>query len=103
MPTWWSPPGATAVSPGPAAAHLALLGKLTDAEVAIQTGRDVNAVRVKRCKRGIPNPCGPGWTAKELALLGTAPDATVANKIGRTEGAVTLKSCRLGIPTYCDR
>jgi hypothetical protein len=83
--------------------HLALLGKLKDAEVAARTGRDENAVRGKRSKLGIPNPSGPGWTAEELDLLGTAPDAEVAARIGRTEGAVTLKRCRLGIPTFRDR
>ena len=36
-------------------AHLALLGKLTDAEVAERTGRSENAVRVKRTKLGIPS------------------------------------------------
>jgi hypothetical protein len=85
------------------AEHLALLGKMPDAEVAARTGRRENAVRVKRYKLGIPNPSGPGWTAEELDLLGTAPDAEVATRIGRTEGAVTLKRCRLRIPTCCDR
>jgi hypothetical protein len=80
-----------------------LLGNLPDAEVAALTGRGANAVRVMRCKLGIPNPSGHGWTAEELALLGTAPDAEVAARIGRTEGAVTLKRCRLRIPTFCDR
>jgi transcriptional regulator with XRE-family HTH domain len=61
-------------------------------------GRSENAVRVKRCKLGIPNPSGLGWTAEELALLGTAPDAEVSAQIGRTETAVTLKRCKLGIP-----
>jgi hypothetical protein len=84
-------------------AELRLLGTLPDAAVAARTGRGANAVRVKRCKLGIPNPSGPGWTAEELELLGTAPDAEVAARIGRTEGAVTLKRCRLGIPTFCDR
>jgi hypothetical protein len=85
------------------AEHLALLGTLTDAEVAARTGRGENAMRVKRCKLGIPNPSGPGWTEDELALLGTAPDAEVAAEIGRTEGAVTLKRCRLRIATFRDR
>jgi hypothetical protein len=83
--------------------HLALLGLHRDDRVAALTGRGANAVRVKRCKLGIPNPSGPGWTEEELALLGTAPDAEVAAEIGHTEGAVTLKRCRLGIPTFCDR
>jgi hypothetical protein len=54
------------------AEHLALLGKFTDVEVAERTGHSASAVRVKRCKLGIPNPSGPGWTAEELDLLGTA-------------------------------
>jgi hypothetical protein len=73
------------------AEHLALLGKLTDAEVAARTGRGENGVRVKRSKLGIPNPSGPGWMAEELELLGTAPDAEVAARIGRTPTAVTDK------------
>jgi hypothetical protein len=83
--------------------ELRLLGTLSDAEVAKRTGRGANAVRVKRCKLGIPNPSGPGWTAEELELLGTSPDAEVAARIGRTEGAVTRKRCRLRIPTFRDR
>jgi hypothetical protein len=85
------------------AEHLALLGTLTDAEVAARTGRSANGVRVKRCKLGIPNPSGPGWTAEELELLGTAPDAEVAARVGRTEGAVTLRRCNLRIPRARDR
>jgi hypothetical protein len=85
------------------AGQLALLGIYRDDRVAALTGHSANAVRVKRCKLGIPNPSGPGWTAEELDLLGMAPDAEVAARIGRTEGAVTLKRCRLGIPTFCDR
>jgi hypothetical protein len=85
------------------AEHLALLGTLTDAEVAARTGRGANAVRVKRTKLGIPNLSGPGWTAEELDLLGTMPDAEVAARIGRTPTAVTDKRCKLGIPTFYDR
>ncbi|HYT93394.1 MAG TPA: hypothetical protein VEL76_32050 [Gemmataceae bacterium] len=36
---------------------LVLLGKLPDAEVAAQTGRTTNAVRVKRSLLGIPGTC----------------------------------------------
>jgi hypothetical protein len=71
--------------------------------VAALTSSSENAVRVKRCKLGIPNPCGPGWMAEELALLGSAPDAEVAARIGRKPAAVTRKRCRLGIPTFRDR
>jgi hypothetical protein len=85
------------------AGQLALLGLLPDDRVAALTGRGENAVRVKRCKLGIPNPSGPGWAAEELDLLGSMPDAEVAERTGRTEGAVTLMRCRLGIPTFCDR
>src|SRR5262245_30784101 len=38
------------------AEQLALLGTLPDAEVARQIGRSENAVRQRRCRRGIPNP-----------------------------------------------
>ena len=42
---WWSP------------RELALLGKLPDDEVAAKVGRTHNAVRIKREKLRIPNPC----------------------------------------------
>jgi hypothetical protein len=38
------------------AEELALLGTIPDGEVAAQVGRPANAVRLQRCKRGIPNP-----------------------------------------------
>jgi hypothetical protein len=80
-----------------------LLGTAPDEEVARRIGRSMNAVRVKRTRRGIPDPGGRGWTAEEMALLGTAPDEEVAAKIGRTSGAVTQKRCQLGIATFRDR
>jgi hypothetical protein len=85
------------------AGQLALVDIHRDDRGAALTDRSENAVRVKRCKLGIPNPSGPGWTAEELDLLGRAPDGEVAARIGRSEGAVTMKRCRLSIPTFCDR
>jgi hypothetical protein len=37
--------------------HLALLGKLPDAEVAARSGRSAKAVKAKRCRLGIPTFC----------------------------------------------
>jgi hypothetical protein len=80
-----------------------LLGMAPDEEVARRIGRTVNAVRLKRTRRAIPDPGGHGWTADEVALLGTGSDAEVAAQIGRTERAVTNKRCQFGIATFCDR
>jgi hypothetical protein len=79
--------------------QLALLGTLLDDDVARQTGRTTNAVRIKREKLGIPNPKDlEHWTAEEVAQLGTAIDAAVARRIGRTPSAVAQKRIALRIP-----
>jgi hypothetical protein len=75
-----------------------LLGEMPDAEVARRIGRTVDAVRIERERRGIPNPVLWGWTAEDIAQLGTETDAEVAGRIGRTPSAVAQKRIALGIP-----
>jgi hypothetical protein len=82
---------------------VALLGELSDEEVAKRTGRTVGAVRQKREELGIPNPTSGRWTAAAVALLGTLPDDEVARRLGRPAGAVTQKRCKLDIQTFRDR
>jgi len=84
------------------AREVRLLGRLPDAEVARRTGRDADAVRVKRQSLGIPNPQSPAWTADEMAQLGTDRDSAVAAAIGRTVASVRWKRRSLGIPIALD-
>jgi hypothetical protein len=83
-------------------ADLALLGTLTDDEVARRTGRSWNAVRQKRQERGIPNPAAGRWAAEEVALLGTRADDEVARGLGRSLRSVIRMRRKLGIPRPCD-
>src|SRR5438552_19137155 len=70
--------------------ELALLGKLSDAEVAELTGRTFGTVWQKRRALGIDQPAlrFRKWTPAEDKLVGTAPDADIAHQLDRTEGAV---------------
>jgi hypothetical protein len=79
-------------------ADLALLGTLTDDEVARRTGRSWNAVRQKREELGIPNPAAGRWAAEEIALLGTRADEEVARGLGRSPRPVIRMRRKLGIP-----
>jgi hypothetical protein len=78
---------------------VALLGVLTDDEVAQRTGRTPEAVRQKREELNIPNPAGGRrrWTQDEVALLGNMTDEEVAEKVGRPPSAVTQKRLKQGI------
>jgi hypothetical protein len=78
--------------------EVALLGQLPDAEVARQTGRTTEAVRVKRVRLGLPNPTTTHWNAEGITLLGTMPDAEVARRLGRPLHSVVQKRWKLGIP-----
>jgi hypothetical protein len=79
-------------------ADLALLGTLTDDEVARRTGRSWNAVRQKREELGLPNPAAGRWAAEEVALLGTLADEEVARGLGRSLRSVIRIRRKLGIP-----
>jgi hypothetical protein len=80
------------------AKDLALLGKLTDDEIARRTGRSWNAVRQKREELGLPNPAAGRWAAEEVALLGTLADEEVARGLGRSLRSVIRMRRKLGIP-----
>lgn len=90
------------------AEEIALLGNMSDASVAVRTGRKKNSVKHKRRRLEI-TPFGfePGtyperkrWTEKEIALLGTMPDSDVSSKTGRTLNAVREKRLSLRIPFW---
>ena len=82
----------------------ALLGKMSDAEVARRVGRTFCAVRNHRNRLGIPNFAHPSqrWTPEEVALLGTLPDRLLARKLRRTRLAVARRRSKLGIPAQIE-
>lgn len=84
----------------------ALLGKLTDREVATQLGISQAAARLKRITLGIP-PCRRGkswrvgrWTDDILARLGTEVDSDIARSIGVSSERVRQKRKELGIARF---
>lgn len=87
---------------------LALLGTMTDYDVAQTLGVTQGVVFNQRAIRGIPpfRPVGRHkagrksypWTPEELALLGTMSDQDVANKLDISYGTVQRKRKELGIP-----
>jgi hypothetical protein len=86
----------------------AILGTMSDREVAEKIGRSRAAVVHRRIKRRIPTlfvnrkqPCKcPAWTPKQRSLLGTMPDSAVARKLGCTVGSVFARRKKLGIPSF---
>lgn len=86
------------------AEDLALLGKLTDKEVAVRLGVTVTTVARRRQELGIPpsRPWANGiqWTEEMVELLGTATDAEVAMRYGISPYSVFRKRTRLGIPAF---
>jgi hypothetical protein len=81
----------------------ALLGKLSDEEVAGRLGYSVTRVRRRRHLLGVPcwNPTNRPWTKAEIALLGTRPDREVAPLVNRSLANVRYKRLDLGIP-FCN-
>lgn len=78
----------------------ALLGRLSDEEVARRLGYDVTRVNRRRRLLGLPsnNPNHRHWTKEEMALLGTRPDRDVAPLVNRSLENVRGKRLALGIP-----
>jgi len=79
---------------------LALIGVLTDHEVAERTGRTLNAVRVQRRLLGRPNPKYPHyrhlpWTPEQDAMALTLPTAEAAARTGHTFFAVKARRNKL--------
>src|ERR1039457_5239180 len=65
--------------------EVALLGKLTDADVVKRTGRNCHSVFRKRRSLGIScRRVKTPLTAAEVKLLGKLPDQEVARRIGRS-------------------
>lgn len=83
---------------------LALLGRVSDAEVARRAGCSRDTVSSERRRRGIVPffSCRPPfeWTDTRLSLLGTAIDAQVAAELGIAKQSVGVKRRSLGIPPF---
>jgi len=85
------------------AAEDALLGKLTDEEVAHKLSYPVMRVRRRRRLLGLQssNPNHRHWTTEEIALIGTLPDREVAKLVNRSLENVRCKRLALGVP-FCN-
>ncbi len=82
--------------------NLALLGKVTDKELARRMKVSYTTVNGKRRQLGIPPYRPPArrieWTEEMLALLGKVCDSTVAKRYGISSFSVFRKRRELGIP-----
>ena len=78
----------------------ALLGQITDQEIAAKLGYSISRIRRRRylLGRSNPNPKLRHWTKDEIALLGTRPDREVAALVKRSVSNVRYKRLQLGIP-----
>jgi hypothetical protein len=89
-------------------AETALLGTMTDSDVAERLDLGANTVRLKRISLGIP-PCGfhrrsaGVWTPKVLARLGNESSGVIARDIGVSRQRVDQKRKELGIPPLVTR
>ena len=86
--------------------ELALLGKLSDGELARTLGLATGTVTRKRQRLGIapfqPPPPPIEWTPAMIERLGQAPDARVAGELGISPRSVRDKRQSLGIPATLD-
>ena len=85
----------------------ALLGTMSDAEVAARTGRTLVAVQSRRYVFGVPNvmkrnPISkpPRWTPKRERLLGTMPGTVVARKLRCSPISVFNRRKKLGVLSF---
>jgi DNA-binding CsgD family transcriptional regulator len=79
----------------------ALLGKMSDKEVAERVGVTPSAAKRQRLVLGIPalpRSDYHQWTAEELSLIGRLKDREVAARVGVSIRAVGQKRRRLGVP-----
>jgi hypothetical protein len=82
--------------------HMALLGKVSDGELAKRLRTTRTTVRYKRQQLGVP-PFQPAprpieWTSAMIERLGGASDARVAEELGISVQSVKHKRQELGIP-----
>ncbi|MFX1767013.1 hypothetical protein PWP93_31405 [Paraburkholderia sp. A1RI-2L] len=81
--------------------EIALLGTMSDAQVARQIGGvSFSTVQKKRRELGI-SPAAPAhlpWPREHIALLGVMADSELARLTGRSTRAVNQKRNKLGIP-----
>jgi len=78
--------------------EIALLGKMTDEDIARKLGISATAVALKRKTLGIP-PFGDRsrWGATELGMLGRYADKEIARITGRKLGEIQRKREALGL------
>jgi len=86
---------------------LALLGAMSDRQLAARLGVSRAAVALQRRRRQIPTfrprPPDRVWSEEMLALLGQVPDPQAARRFRIPLAAVKKKRQRLGIPGPVDR
>jgi hypothetical protein len=85
-------------------ARLALLGTMSDQQVATRLGISVTAAQWKRRRLEI-RPFGAGpprieWTEEMLGLLGRLPDLELARRDAISRQTVRTKRMQLGIPRW---
>lgn len=79
----------------------ALLGTMSNPDIAEQLGISVTAVNLRRRKLGIPIfSRSARWTSEMEAQLGTMSDFKVAEELGIPVGAVRRRREKLGIPSW---
>jgi hypothetical protein len=82
----------------------ALLGTMSDRELAERLGCSTPAVSQRRRELGIPafrpQAAPIRWTRRRLARLGKVSDESLAREMGVTMIAVNFKRRRLGIPPF---
>jgi len=77
----------------------ALLGTLSDKDLAAHLGRTVSSVRQHRMRAGIAMDAR-SYTEEELALLGTDTDPNIAKRIGKTTASVYQMRRSKFIPAF---
>jgi DNA-binding CsgD family transcriptional regulator len=75
----------------------ALLGTVSDQEIAQRLGRSATSVKARRTRLGIASN-RHWWTPGQDVLLGKFPDEELARRLGRSLEAVRARRERLGIP-----
>jgi len=79
----------------------ALLGTMSDAEVAARVRRSASSVANRRRTQGVAAYTGRrSWTDEEIALLGTDTDANIGRRIGRSAAVIAQKRYQERIPAY---